>query len=66
MEKVTLSVTELSKYMGIGRNQAYELTRRRGFPVVHVGTRILIPIRELEGWLRREAEAANTEEPRLY
>ena len=59
MEKVTLSVNELAKHMGIGRNQAYALTRRHGFPALHIGTRILIPIKELENWLRREAEATN-------
>ena len=59
MEKVTLSVNELAKHMGIGRNQAYALTRRKGFPALHIGTRILIPIKELENWLRREAEATN-------
>jgi excisionase family DNA binding protein len=59
MEKATLSVNELAKHMGIGRNQAYALTRREGFPALHIGTRILIPIKELENWLRREAEATN-------
>lgn len=59
MEKATLSVNELAKHMGIGRNQAYALTRREGFPALHIGTRILIPIKELENWLRRETEATN-------
>ncbi len=59
MEKATLSVNELAKHMGIGRNQAYALTRREGFPALHIGTRILIPIKELENWLRKEAEATN-------
>ena len=59
MEKATLSVTELAKQMGIGRNQAYALTRREGFPALHIGARILVPVKELENWLRREAEAAN-------
>lgn len=59
MEKVTLSVSELAKHLCIGRNQAYALTRREGFPALHIGTRILIPIKELENWLRREAEATN-------
>lgn len=51
MEKMVISVQELSETMGISLPKAYELTKRKGFPVLRVGTRILIPISELENWL---------------
>lgn len=51
MEKMVISVQELSETMGISLPKAYELTKRKGFPVLRVGTRILIPVSELENWL---------------
>ena len=52
MNKVTISVQELSARMGISLNKAYELTRSPGFPILRVGTRILIPVDSLNEWLR--------------
>jgi excisionase family DNA binding protein len=52
MNKVTISVQELSARMGISLNKAYELTRSPGFPILRVGTRILIPVDILNEWLR--------------
>ena len=33
-EKLTYSVTEFAKALGIGRNVAYDLVHREGFPVI--------------------------------
>ena len=55
MNKVTISVQELSARMGISLNKAYELTRSPGFPILRVGTRILIPVDSLNEWLRNHA-----------
>ena len=52
MNKVTISVQELSSQMGISLAKAYELTRRPGFPILRVGTRILIPVDSLREWLQ--------------
>jgi len=51
MEKMVISVQELSETMGISLPKAYELTKRPGFPIIRVGTRILVPVSELKGWL---------------
>jgi len=51
MEKATMSVQELSSYMGISLPKAYALVKRPDFPVIHVGTRILIPIDAFKEWL---------------
>lgn len=45
MEKTTMSVQELSAQMGISLPKAYELVKTPGFPIIKVGTRILIPSR---------------------
>lgn len=44
MEKSTMSVQELSSQMGISLPKTYELVKTEGFPVLRVGTRILIPV----------------------
>ena len=54
MDKKTISVTDLSKCLGIGMNAAYTLVRRDDFPKVKVGKRILISISGLEKWLENE------------
>lgn len=55
-EKLTLTVAETAELIGISLPIAYELTHRQGFPVVHVGRRLLIPREALSRWL--EAQAA--------
>lgn len=54
MEKTTMSVQELSMQMGISLPKAYELTRTPGFPVIRIGTRILIPIEAYKDWLMKQ------------
>ena len=56
MEKTTMSVQELSSRMGISLPKAYELVKRPGFPVIYIGTRILIPVDAFNEWLKKEAE----------
>jgi len=56
MEKSTISVQELSAYMGISLAKAYELVKQPGFPVLRIGTRFLIPVDSFRAWLNRTAE----------
>ncbi len=51
MEKTTMSVQELSAQMGISLPKAYELVKTPGFPVIRIGTRILIPVEAFCAWL---------------
>ena len=51
MEKTAMSVQELSAMLGISMPKAYELVKQPGFPVIHVGARILIPIDAFKEWL---------------
>ncbi|NCB04187.1 MAG: helix-turn-helix domain-containing protein [Clostridia bacterium] len=51
MDKSTMSVQELSSQMGISLPKAYELVKRTGFPVLRIGTRILIPVEAFKEWL---------------
>ena len=51
MKKETMSVQELSTQMGISLPKAYELVKQPGFPVLKIGTRILIPVDAFKAWL---------------
>lgn len=55
MEKITISVQELADQMGISLPKAYELTKTVGFPVIRVGTRVLIPLAAFQCWLTNNA-----------
>ena len=55
MERTTLSVQELSAQMGISLPKAYELVKMPGFPTLHIGTRILIPIDAYKEWLMKQS-----------
>lgn len=42
-EKLTLTIDETAKCLGIGRNSAYEAVARGEIPVIKVGKRLLVP-----------------------
>ena len=50
-EKLTLSVEEAGKVLGVSRQIAYQLSRRADFPTLHIGRRILVPRKQLEAWM---------------
>lgn len=50
-EKSVMSVQELARQMGISLPKAYELVKEPGFPTIHIGTRILIPMDAYKQWL---------------
>ena len=47
-EKLTLTVAETAKCLGIGRNSAYEAIAKGEIPVVKIGKRLLVPKAALE------------------
>ena len=49
-----LSVKELATYMGVSLSVAYRLVNSEGFPVLHLGKRLLVPIEELRAWIARQ------------
>lgn len=59
MEKKTMSVAELAMQMGISQPKAYELAKAPGFPIIRVGSRILIPVDGFEKWLKKNSHAEN-------
>lgn len=57
MEKLTVTVPEAAKMLGLGLNKMYELVHRADFPTIRVGTRIIIPVEALKQWVVRAAES---------
>ena len=51
-DKLTLTVDETAKYLGIARNSAYEAIARGEIPVIKVGKRLLVPKAALEQLLK--------------
>ncbi|MBA7647117.1 hypothetical protein ES703_54887 [subsurface metagenome] len=46
--RLTLTVNEAAKMLGISRGLAYEMVKTGKIPSVHFGKRILVPRRALE------------------
>lgn len=51
---IMLSVTEVAKFLGISRTNAYELIHAEGFPKIQLGKRIVIPKDKLLDWLNNQ------------
>ena len=54
-EAICIGVEAMGRRMGISRSSAFALAHTPGFPTVTIGKRILVPVAELEAWLRRQA-----------
>ena len=49
-----LNVQDVSDVLGIGQAHAYEIVRRKDFPSITLGSRIIIPRDKLMEWLERQ------------
>lgn len=58
-EKLTLSIPETAKRLGIGRNLCYDRVKTGEIPVLKIGRRLLVPKSALEKLL------ANPKSPNL-
>lgn len=52
-EKLTLTIKETAKLLGIGRNLAYDRVKTGEIPVIKIGRRLLVPRRALEKLLEQ-------------
>lgn len=59
MEKSTMSVQELSAHMGISLPKAYELVKQPDFPMLRIGTRILIPVESFRARLLEKSRSGD-------
>lgn len=49
-----LTVKDLQDILKMGRRQAYDLANSNCFPVIRFNTKILIPQKEFESWLKKQ------------
>ena len=47
-DKLTLSIEEAAKVLGIGRNLCYERVKTGEIPVIKIGRRLVVPKKALE------------------
>ena len=49
-----ISVSQVSKVLGISRTRSYELVNEKGFPKIKSGTRIVVPKDEFKLWIQNK------------
>ncbi len=55
-QKLTYSVTEAAEALGVSKTAMYQIIRIKGFPVIVLGGRRLIPIEGLKRWVEEQAQ----------
>ena len=58
-----LTVPQVAKILGIGRNQAYEAARRGDIPAIKIGKRILVPELALQHMLESAGNVGHPSSP---
>lgn len=54
VQKLTYSIPEIAKLLGIGKAKAYELSRRADFPKIpSMGKRVVVPKEEFHKWISK-------------
>ncbi len=56
IERLGVSVEEMGRALGIGRNAAYEAVRRGDIPAIRIGRRLIVPIEALRKKLEEAAK----------
>ena len=59
-DKLTLSIEEAAKVLGIGRNLCYDRVKTGEIPVIKIGRRLLVPRRALEKLLEEPKPLSRT------
>ena len=57
VEKLTVTVPEMAKIVGVSTCTAYNLIHRADFPVISIGRRAVIPLDGLKRWIEAQAGA---------
>ena len=57
MERETLTVEEVAKLLGVGRQTAYRMVRQGRLPVLRLGQRpvLKVPVKAFEAWMMTQA-----------
>lgn len=52
---LTMTVKEMAKELGIGRNKAYALVKQRDFPHTRIGRTYYVIRADLPAWLKKQS-----------
>jgi len=55
MEKLTYSIPEVAQVLGVSKPTAYNLANSKGFPVLHIGKRKVVPAQGLQEWIQKNS-----------
>ena len=50
---LTLSVQEIAIVLGISKTSAYELVRSKGFPILKIVSRLVVPKEKFREWVEQ-------------
>lgn len=56
MEQMTMDADDISGFLGISKQGAYNLLHSVGFPAFRVGKRLLVHRNDFERWLEQQRE----------
>lgn len=54
--KLTYSIPEAAKVLGVSNSKMYQIAKISGFPTIVFGKRLLISVKGLERWIDEQAE----------
>ena len=62
VDSKTVTISELTKALGISRGLAYQAARRGEFPTIRIGRRVLVPREALDRMLSTDAPKLSSDE----
>jgi excisionase family DNA binding protein len=57
-KRLTMTIPEAGKQLGVGRNQAYQAAKAGQIPTIRIGKRLLVPVSALENKLLSASDSA--------
>ena len=54
--KLTYSVPEAAKILGVSASKMYEVVKTDGFPTIKIGGRLLVSAKGLERWIDEQSQ----------
>ena len=58
MNRVTWSIPEMAEALGISKGTAYRLAKTKGFPLLNIGKRKVIPVEGLQEWIKKNSSVS--------
>lgn len=55
-QKLTYSVPEAAKILGVSASKMYEVVKIDGFPTIKIGGRLLVSAKGLEHWIDEQSQ----------